>query len=223
MGFGGCDGGDVSDGPPSDLTDPPYDPYPDNRYDLFVAHSHRYDRRRLHYLRFGLQHLVAHPWRKEHPLRVFRLNEMPDPPDPYEVWPSICEGMDGSDWFVLLASPDSARSKWVGREIGRWLATKPLERLMIVCTCGDCHWDPVTGGFDRARSSAIHPVLERAFEQQPLILDMRWATRESGGPLNCDPRFFELLRDIAAPILGRPRDELTTGWPPEGLPPYRLS
>ena len=33
------------------------------------------------------------------------------------LWPAIQAALDASRWFVLLASPEAARSEWVGKEI----------------------------------------------------------------------------------------------------------
>ncbi|MFI5493735.1 TIR domain-containing protein [Actinoplanes sp. NPDC051859] len=44
--------------------------------------------------------------------------------------------MDGSDYFVLLASPEAAQSPWVNREIEHWVASKSAEKILPVLTDG---------------------------------------------------------------------------------------
>jgi MTH538 TIR-like domain (DUF1863) len=50
-----------------------------------------------------------------------------------------CAGgaLDGSRYFILLASPSAAQSKWVTQEIQHWLATKGSASLLIVLTEGE--------------------------------------------------------------------------------------
>jgi hypothetical protein len=62
---------------------------------------------------------------------------------------------------VLLASPQAAQSEWVGREIQQWKATKSVERILLVVTEGECHWDAGRGDFDPDRSTAVPPSLIR--------------------------------------------------------------
>jgi hypothetical protein len=39
------------------------------------------------------------------------------------LWSAIERALDASEWFVLLASPSSAHSHWVNKEITRWIDT----------------------------------------------------------------------------------------------------
>ncbi len=63
------------------------------------------------------------------------------------LWSSIQRALDGSEYFVLLASPEAARSPWVNREIEHWVATKPADRILPVVTDGEWRWDPARGDF----------------------------------------------------------------------------
>jgi hypothetical protein len=36
------------------------------------------------------------------------------------LWPEIERALDGSEFFLLMASPDAARSEWVDREAAYW-------------------------------------------------------------------------------------------------------
>ena len=48
------------------------------------------------------------------------------------LWSTIQKALDSSDHFVLLASPEAARSRWVGREIEHWIGVKSADRILPV-------------------------------------------------------------------------------------------
>jgi hypothetical protein len=52
------------------------------------------------------------------------------------VWSTIEKALSASDYFILLASPDSASSEWVTREVDYWLRNSSPARLLIVLTEG---------------------------------------------------------------------------------------
>src|SRR6185369_3347678 len=133
-------------------------------YDAFISYSHSADGELAPSLQKALQRL-ARPWYRVRALRVFR-DETGLSVNPH-LWASIEHALDESTYFVLLASPDSARSPWVGREIDHWIATKPVERILPVLTDGELIWDARTGGYDRERSTALPPSLAHAFTEEP--------------------------------------------------------
>lgn len=81
----------------------------------FISYSHAADERLAPAVQRGL-HRLAKPWHRRRALWVFRdqtgLALTPG------LWSSIQQALDGSEWFVLLASPEAARSQWVNREVG---------------------------------------------------------------------------------------------------------
>jgi len=93
-------------------------------YNAFISYSHAADGKLAPALQSGLQRF-AKPWYRMRALRVFRdqasLSANPN------LWSSIQDALDGSEFFVFLASPEAAASVWCGREAERWLATKPTE------------------------------------------------------------------------------------------------
>ena len=92
-------------------------------YDAFISYSHAADGQLAPALQSTVQR-YAKPWYRRRALRVFRddtgLSANP------HLWTSIVEALDGSRWFILLSSPDAARSEWVGREIAHWVKAKDL-------------------------------------------------------------------------------------------------
>lgn len=172
-------------------------------YDGFISYSHAADGRLAPALQRGLQRL-AKPWNSRRALRIFRdetgLSTNPD------LWSSIEEALDESSWFILLASPDSAGSEWVNKEITRWLETKSVERILPVVTDGTWEWDQHHGDFT-ARSSAVPTALRGALRDEPRHLDLRWARAEIDLDLR-NSRFRGAVADLAAPVHGVAKDEL---------------
>jgi WD40 repeat protein len=178
---------------------------PRARNDAFISYSHAGDGRLAPAVQRGLQGL-AKPWYRRRALRVFRddtsLSVTPS------LWTSIEEALDASDYFVLLASPSAATSKWVGRELEHWKATKPVERILSVLTDGEWLWDADSGGFDVTRSTAVPAsLLSGVFSEEPRHLDLRWARDEAQLTLR-HSRFRNAIAELAATIRQTSKDEL---------------
>jgi hypothetical protein len=140
-------------------------------YDAFISYSHAADGQLAPALQSTLQR-YAKPWYRRRALRVFRddtgLSANP------HLWTSIVEALDGSRWFILLSSPDAARSEWVGREIAHWVEHKGADRILPVVTDGTWSWDDAAGDLDRS-STAAHPALFGVFDEEPRHVDLTWA------------------------------------------------
>jgi hypothetical protein len=173
-------------------------------YDAFISYSHTADGRLAPAVQSGLQRL-ARPWYRTRALRVFR-DETGLAVNPH-LWASIEAALDESEHFVLLASPESAASPWVAREIEHWIAHKPVDRILPVLTDGDLVWDSATGAYDVARSTALPPMLATAFVAEPRHLDLRWARTEEQLDLR-HAGFRAAIAGLAAPMHGISRDEL---------------
>ena len=141
-------------------------------YRAFISYSHAADGKLAPALQAALHHF-AKPWYKLRAIRVFR-DEASLAANP-ALWTSIEQALDGSEWFVLLASPQAAASEWVGKEVEFWLEHKSLERFLIGLTAGEIAWDDGTQDFDWTRTDALPRVLARAFSQEPRYIDLRWA------------------------------------------------
>ena len=172
-------------------------------YDAFISYSHAADGRLASAVQRGLQQL-ARPWWKPRALRVFRdttgLSVSP------HLWGGIASALDESEWFVLLASPDAARSEWVNREIEHWLVSKPLDRVLAVVTDGEWRWDGAQGAFSET-STAVPESLRGRFTDEPRHLDLRWAQSELDLDLR-SARFRDAVAELAAPIHHVAKDEL---------------
>ena len=113
-------------------------------FDGFISYSHAADGRLAPAVQHGL-HRLGKPWHRRRALWIFRdqtgLSVTP------ALWSSIQTALDGSQFFVLLASPEAARSPWVNREIEHWVATKSAAQILPVLTDGQWRWDPRRGDF----------------------------------------------------------------------------
>ncbi|KQU70516.1 TIR domain-containing protein [Phycicoccus sp. Root101] len=175
-------------------------------YDVFISYAHSADAELAAQLQRGLQSL-ARPWHRRSALRVFRdetgLSANPG------LWTSISAAMAESQWLVLLASPEAARSVWVDREVEQWLRDHDANRILAVVTGGTWAWDPVRNTFDES-SDSVPPSLLHAFTEEPRHVDMRWAAAEPAALLDLrHPRFREQVAEVAAPVHGVTKDDLT--------------
>ncbi|MFE0927047.1 toll/interleukin-1 receptor domain-containing protein [Streptomyces mutabilis] len=174
------------------------------RYAAFISYSHAPDTRRAHALRQAL-HTFARPWNRMRALRVFLDNAAMSAER--NIWGTVEQALGDSEYLILLASPDSRRSEWVGREIEWWRQGPRAEKLLLVVTDGEIHWDHVAGDFDFERSTCLHSSLRGHFTAEPRWVDLRWMAADQPGDLR-EPRFREAVADLAAPLHGRPKDEL---------------
>lgn len=125
-------------------------------YDAFISYSHGGEKE----LATNLQETIkgiARPWWRRRSFEVFRddtgLGVEPG------LWPSIERALDDARWLIVLASPDSAASMWVGREIEHWLERKGPESLLVVMANGD--------------DSVTHPALDGVALRPDQVVDLR--------------------------------------------------
>ena len=173
-------------------------------YNAFISYSHAADGQLAPALQSGLQRF-AKPWYQF--VRCTYLRDQTNLSLNPSLWSSIQTALDRSDWFIVLASPEAAASKWVDREIEYWLTRHPVERILIVLTEGTMTWDASPRAFDARTSSAVPPQLMHAFADEPLYLDLVWAHNETDLSLS-HPRFREAVAGIASALSGRPKDEM---------------
>lgn len=121
------------------------------------------------------------------------------------LWSTIESALTSAEWFVLIATPESAASEYVGHEAKWWLEHKGVESIMLVLADGQLTWNSADGGF--TADSALPPVLRRAFAEEPRWVDMTWFGKP-GSTGSADPRFVERVADLAAPVRGMDRDAL---------------
>jgi WD40 repeat protein len=173
-------------------------------YKAFISYSHAVDGRLAPALQDALQRFTK-PWYRRRALRVFR-DETSLTANP-ALWPSIQTALDSSEFFILLASPEAASSPWVEREVRHWLAGRAGTALLIALTDGAISWDAATGDFDWEKTTALPRSLREVFEEEPRYIDFRWARTVDHLALG-HPEFRNRVADLAAPLYGRPKDDL---------------
>jgi hypothetical protein len=75
---------------------------------------------------------------------------------------SIEGALSGARHFVLPASPSSARSEWVRKEITYWRAHRAHDTMFVVLTDGEIVWDD-DADFDWAATTALPESLSGWF------------------------------------------------------------
>jgi hypothetical protein len=173
-------------------------------YDAFISYSHAADGHLAPALQTAL-HRFAKPWWKLRAIGVFR--DETSLVAAHDLTGSIRSALEGARYFILLASPGAARSKWVGREIGFWLERKSIENILIALTGGHVAWDEKAGDFDWATTDALPQTLAGKFKAEPLWVDLTWV--HSAQHLSArDPRFQQAIARLAAPLHGKSLDEI---------------
>jgi hypothetical protein len=115
-------------------------------YDAFISYSHAQDMPIATALQSAIQKL-GKPWYRRRALRLFgddtSLSATP------HLWPTIEQALGQSRFFLLLASPEAAASKWVNKEVAFWIEHNSTETLLIALTDGDLAWGRCSGRFCR--------------------------------------------------------------------------
>src|SRR5262245_11401471 len=171
-------------------------------YDAFISYSHAKDKPIAAALQRAVQTL-GKPWYRRRALRVFRddtsLSATP------HLWPTIERALNDCRYFILLASPEAAASKWVNKEVEHWLAHNGVDTLLIGVTDGTLAWDETAGDFAPAAVHPLPPVLKGRFTAEPKWIDL---TAYRAGADARDAKFTELAADFAAAIRGMPKEDL---------------
>jgi tetratricopeptide (TPR) repeat protein len=182
-------------------------------YDAFISYSHAKDKPVAAALQTAIQRL-GKPWYRRRALRLFRddtsLSATP------HLWPSIEDALGRSRYLVLLVSPQSAASPWVGKEIAYWLANKSVDTLLLAVTEGEVGWDNAADDFIWAESTPLPLVLKGKFGAEPKWVDLRDYRADSHPALpgrrsaagRRDAKFLDLAADLAAAIHGMPKEDL---------------
>jgi DNA-binding beta-propeller fold protein YncE len=173
-------------------------------YDAFLSYT-RSDRPVVGGIQKGLHH-IGRRLGQLRALRVFRddtdLTASPD------LWGRITDALDRSRFMIVTLSPRAAQSHWVNKEISYWIEHRGLEQLMLVVAGGQLHWEENTARFDPQTSDAAPPVLTEpgSLLAEPLFIDVTddapWDHRA--------PTFRDKITALAAPVHGKPKDQLAS-------------
>ena len=124
-----------------------------------------------------------------------------------DLWGSIEDALRRSDHLVLLASPESASSAWVEREVAWWLQHRSVDDLVIVLTGGAIVFDAHTGAVDRSATTSLPVALLEALHREPLWVRLP-DLPETGKVDAAEPDLQTALADIVALLDDVEKDEL---------------
>ncbi|MFF7383573.1 TIR domain-containing protein [Streptomyces griseoluteus] len=174
--------------------------------DAFISYSHKRDVPLAEALQRGLHGILRTPWLHRPGLKVFR--DTTSLAASHDLSGSIKSALAGSRYFIYLASPEAAASRWVREEIGYWRGSHGMDHFLIALSDGAITWDPARGDFDWSRTTALPSELRGAFTTEPLWVDLRpFRDMED---LSIDPAadFRDKVTSLAAPLHGLPKDAL---------------
>jgi WD40 repeat protein len=188
-------------------------------YDVFMSYSRdQADRDIVVRLQDQLQQF-ARPWFRPgvRTLRVYR-DQTNLPPSP-DLWGTLEGAMSSSRCLVLVASPRSAKSQWVRRELDWWREQRGSASIRIAVADGELRWDEAGNDFDWTVTTAVsRAALGKAFEREPSWVDLRSVARTDDGrrraPLArlmrsaADPRLQDAAASLIAEVKGVPKDAL---------------
>jgi tetratricopeptide (TPR) repeat protein len=170
-------------------------------YDAFISYNHAKDSAVAARLQRLIQRL-GKPWYLRRAARVFRddtsLSATP------HMWPTIVEALKASRFLILIASPESAASRWVFQETQYWLANKGPDSMLLALTAGELHWHPQANDFVWSEGTPLPLSLKGQLKHEPKWIDLR-AFRDSAGGSAAE---LSAAADLAAAVRGIPKEDL---------------
>jgi WD40 repeat protein len=176
------------------------------RFNAFISYSHTADDKLAPALESALIKF-AKPWYRRARLNLFR-DETSLSASPH-LWANITKALDQSEYLIYMASPRSARSKWVTKEIEYWLEHKSLDNLLIALTDGEILWDDKKSIFPDLDSNSLPQALKNKFKAEPFYIDLRTSRTEEDVSLK-NPIFKKEVLKLAAHLHGKEPKELAS-------------
>ncbi|KJY46768.1 WD40 repeat, subgroup, partial [Streptomyces sp. NRRL S-444] len=174
------------------------------RRDAFISYSHQQDVPLAEALQRGL-HRLARPWTRRQIVSVFR--DTTSLAAASDLGAAILHELGQSRYFVYIASPAAAQSRWVRAEIEFWLEHRPMDHFLIAVSDGTIAWDPDAGDWDWSRTTCLPDVLRRKFAKEPLWVDLT-AIRKAERYSLRDAPFRDTVAALLARIRGLSKDEV---------------
>lgn len=120
----------------------------------------------------------------------------------------IYDALADSEYFILLASPESAKSPWVQDEIEYWCGDlNCADSLVIVLLDGDIGVSSDEKTIDWENTNALPETLRPFLKKVPLYVDLRWARTEADFHL-AHADFLRAVNTISARIRNIDPNEL---------------
>jgi WD40 repeat protein len=118
----------------------------------------------------------------------------------------IAAALDRSRYLIAVLSPAAASSDHLDGELAHWLQRHQLDRLLLVLADGQLLWDPEHRRFDPSTSDAAPAALTQpgSLPDEPFYIDVSGdAPWDPGAPV-----FRDKVTSLAAPVHGKPKDQL---------------
>ncbi|MFD5506642.1 TIR domain-containing protein [Streptomyces sp. NPDC127051] len=178
--------------------------------DAFISYSHKADIPLAASVHEGLRK-IGRPWRRLRALNVFRDTDSLGAST--DLAGSILKELQRSRYFLYIASPEAAASRWVREELLFWRDHPEAEargRFLIALSDGEIHWDETAGDFDWARTTALPAeVMRGVFRTEPLWVDLRRFRASEPAERALQPgEFRDKVATLAAAVHGCTKDEL---------------
>jgi len=122
-----------------------------------------------------------------------------------QLGPALEAALDQARYLIVLASPDAARSDWVGTEVARWFVLGERPVLIIVLQ-GEIGWSDMDGDFDWEVTTCLPTVLRGRLKVEPRWLDLR-VTR-GARDAEFESKLEAVVADAACEIIGLPKEQL---------------
>ncbi len=196
------------------------------RYNAFISYNQISDKKLATSLQSSLRTLGA----KKHLLKFRALEIFRDETDSIGslgLKEKIENGLDQSEYLVLLANPSIARLStkkninWVEEEIKYWLLAKDKvennpsfenPNIIICLTAGVIKWDYVLNDFDWEVTNCLPISLKGVFKSVPLwidLIDIKAKESEHPGVSSLDyPEFKKKVAELSSQIQGISVDNL---------------
>ena len=180
------------------------------KYDAFISYSHFGDRDLARSVEKTLW-TFGRKWYQLRGVHTYRdeTNLAAEP----DFWPTIKEAVQKSKCLVLLASPASARSKWISLEVEAFINDRGPGGLCLVQTEGVLLWTDKISAEDMLQNpeSALNQSVWLLYENskiEPLVTDLRPFRSMPEHKRRKDPEFLSHVAAIAAKALGKGKDEI---------------
>jgi outer membrane protein OmpA-like peptidoglycan-associated protein len=176
------------------------------KYDAFISYPHKTGWRLAKKVQDALQQL-AKPWNKSKALNIFRdENNLAASP---HLWRDIEQALDDSAHFIILAGPDTVRSKWIEDEINHWLRTKKDAPIYIVHIDGKLEFLHGSNQINWECTDCIPLQLKDIFSEIPLYTNLVPFRDAVDVSLN-NEEFKKEIVPLAAAIHGKSPEELAS-------------
>lgn len=172
-------------------------------YDVFMSYSH-VDDTAARDIQRGIESFGSSILGRRS-LRVFRDNT--SLPLTSDLWAEIAESVSSSKFFLLLASPDSARSPWVAKELDYFLRDHSLRKVGIILLRGTYPWNLQPS--NTPGEAAISKESIKLFAGSvPYIIDLTGHTQSNGRLDTKTVGFLSKMASVVSAATGVPKDTI---------------